>query len=97
MKKAAMLGMTGVIMVLLGCAYTQSSKGVQRIGKDELKAKLGSPELLLFDVRSESDWGSSNEKITGAVRVNPSILDAALFDAWAGSLPKDKEIILYCA
>jgi rhodanese-related sulfurtransferase len=48
--------------------------------------------MILIDVRAESDWGRSDEKITGAIRMDPEAVDA-----WAAKLPTDKEIILYCA
>ena len=48
--------------------------------------------MVLIDVRTESDWKKSDEKITGAIRMDP-----AAVDIWAATLPKDKEIILYCA
>jgi rhodanese-related sulfurtransferase len=48
--------------------------------------------MVLIDVRTEIDWAKSDVKITGAVRMDP-----AAVDAWAATLPKDREIILYCA
>jgi len=92
MKKWILLTAFGIIVVFIGCTTIQSAQDVPRITKDELKAKLGSPGLLLIDVRTEMDWGRSDEKITGAVRMDP-----ATVDAWAATLPKDKEIILYCS
>jgi rhodanese-related sulfurtransferase len=55
-----------------------------------MKAKLGSPDVVLLDVRFKDDWESSNEKITGAVRMDPQTVYA-----WSSTLPKDKEIVLY--
>lgn len=79
-------------ILLIACTTTQSSGDTPRIGKDELKAKLGSAEIVLIDVRTGNDWDKSSEKITGAVRMDPQGVDA-----WAATLPKDKEIVLYCA
>ena len=92
MKKWVSVAAVVFFIVLIGCTKIQSAQDVPRISKDELKAKLGSPVMVLIDVRTESDWGMSNEKITGAVRMDPETVDA-----WAATLPKDKEIILYCA
>jgi rhodanese-related sulfurtransferase len=92
MKKVVLLSILGVFFVFAGCTHIQSAKAAPRITKDELKAKLGSPELVLLDVRSHSDWAKGAEKITGAVRMDPDIVDT-----WAGTLPKDKEVVLYCA
>jgi rhodanese-related sulfurtransferase len=47
---------------------------------------------MLIDVRTAGDWEKTGEKITGAVRMDPQTVDS-----WAGTLPKDKEIVLYCA
>ena len=92
MKKMSLLVIFGVLVVFIGCENVQGANDVPRITKEELKAKLGSPNLVLLDVRSENDWETSDEKITGAMRMDPETVDS-----WAGTLPKDKEIVLYCA
>lgn len=92
MKKWVLLAAGGILIVFIGCTAIQSAQDVPRISKDELKAKLGSSGMVLIDVRTESDWEKSVEKITGAIRMDP-----AAVDAWAATLSKDKEIILYCA
>jgi len=88
MKRAMLLAILGVLVVFIGCTNMQ----VPRILKEELKAKLGSPDLVLLDVRAKNDWEESGEKITGAKRMDPTTVDT-----WAGTLPKEKEIVLYCA
>jgi len=45
----------------------------------------------LIDVRRAADRDASSEQIPGATWHNPEQLAD-----WAGSLPKDKEIVLYC-
>ena len=92
MKKSVLLAALGILIVFIACTAIQSAQDVPRIPKDQLKAKLGSPGMVLIDVRTESDWKMSDEKISGAIRMDP-----ATVDAWAATLPKDKEIILYCA
>lgn len=92
MKKLGLLATLGILVVFIGCTTIQRAQSVPRISKDELKAKLGSLDIILIDVRAKNDWEKSDEKITGAVRMDPSAVDA-----WAAKLPKDKEIILYCA
>lgn len=92
MKKWGLLAVLGIFAVLIGCTTTQSAQDAPRISKDELKAKLGSPGMVLIDVRTENDWAKSDVKITGAVRMDPETVDV-----WAATLPKDKEIVLYCA
>ncbi len=80
------------LFMLVACDSIKGSQDVPRITKEELKGKLGSPEIELIDVRSGSDWERSSEKVLGAKRLDP-----LTFDTWADSLPKNKEIILYCA
>jgi hypothetical protein len=48
---------------------------VKLITKDELKASLGSPGLVIIDVRPPKDWNESDQKIKGAVREEPGQLD----------------------
>jgi hypothetical protein len=92
MKRVLLLAMLGVLLVFVACTNVRSGKDVPRVLKDDLKAALGSPDLVLIDVRAQNDWEKSGEKITGAVRMDPKTVDT-----WAGTLPKDKEIVLYCA
>jgi len=92
MKKWGLLTAFEILVVFIGCTAIQSAQEAPRITRDELKAKLGSPGIVLIDVRTENDWGKSDGKIAGAVRMDPEAVDA-----WAATLPKDKEIILYCA
>jgi rhodanese-related sulfurtransferase len=92
MKKVLLVGMLGILIVFIACTNVRSLKNVPRVSKDYLKAKLGSPDLVLVDVRSKNDWEKSNEKITVAVRMDPETVDT-----WSETLPKDKEIVLYCA
>jgi hypothetical protein len=92
MKKWVLLAAGGIFIVFIGCTAIQSAQDVPRISKDELKAKLGSPNMILIDVRAESDWENSDGKITSAIRMDP-----AAVDTWAATLPKGKEIILYCS
>ena len=92
MKRVLYLAILGVLVMLIACTSIQGTNDVPRISKDELKSKLGSPDVVLLDVRAKHDWERSDEKITGAIRMDPQTVDN-----WADTLPKDKEIILYCA
>ena len=92
MKKWVLLAALGILFVSIGCTTIQRTQDVPRVPKDQLKAELGSPYMVLIDVRTKNDWEKSDEKITGAIRMDPEAVDS-----WATTLPKDKEIILYCA
>ena len=39
--------------------------------KEQLKAQLGNPDVVVLDVRAFTDWVMTKEKIKGAVRENP--------------------------
>jgi rhodanese-related sulfurtransferase len=92
MKRTLTIVLLGVFIASVGCTKLDSSKDVPRITGEELKAKLGSPDLVLIDVRTGSDWEKSDVKITGALRMDPENVDT-----WVGTLSKDKEVVLYCA
>jgi rhodanese-related sulfurtransferase len=68
------------------------SADAARMTKDELKALLGNPDLVLVDVRSGSDWKDSDLKIQGAIREEPNEVKP-----WSKKYPKEKIIVLYCA
>ena len=63
-----------------------------RITKEELKKIMGEDTVIILDVRTGRDWGSSEFKIKGAHRVDPKD-----FDAWSKRYPKDNTLVLYCA
>jgi rhodanese-related sulfurtransferase len=68
------------------------SADAPRITKDELKALLGKPDVILLDVRSGNDWKGSDSKIQGAIREEPDRIKS-----WAQKYSKDKIVVLYCA
>jgi predicted sulfurtransferase len=84
-----------LMMMAVGCAGmgTSAAKGeVPRMTKEELKAKLGTAEVVVLDVRAEQDWKEGEGKIVGAIRENPTS-----FEQWAAKYPKEKTLVLYCA
>lgn len=78
-------------MAALGAGMASASEA-PRIGKDEVKARLGAADTSIVDVRANSDWLLAEMKIKGAVRENPDDVDS-----WASRYPKDRTLILYCA
>lgn len=65
---------------------------VQRISKEELKAKMEKGEgVIVLDVRASGSYDGSAVKIKGALRIAPDEIEARYKE-----LPKDKEIIAYC-
>ena len=63
---------------------------MERIIKpDVLKTELSGKYIL--DVRRSADHAASSEQIAGANWQNPELLAD-----WADSLPRDRDIVLYC-
>jgi rhodanese-related sulfurtransferase len=60
--------------------------------KEELKTRLGSPDLIILDVRKKPDWDAGRRKIPGAVHE-----DYERVKEWAGKYPPEKTLVLYCA
>ncbi len=78
------------VSLLLQASVAQSA--VEKMTKEELRAKLDSPDVVVVDVRLGKDWKASEEKIKGAIRV-----DLAEVESLATKYPKDKTLVLYCA
>ncbi len=76
------------LLSFLGTAV--AAQDVSRITKEETKALLGAPELVILDVRAGDSWTDSEGKIQGAVREEPG-----KFASWVDKYPKDKTFVLY--
>lgn len=84
---------TIILLVLLLAGVTYSWAGsVEKMDKDELKAMLGSSDLVIFDVRTGRDWSSSEFKIKGAQRLDKNDHSSAM-----QSYGKDQTLVFYCA
>jgi hypothetical protein len=92
MKKRFFLATLLIFFMVEGCTTFAKSVDAPRMAKDELKAMLGNPDLLIIDVRFGRDWTESDLKVKGAVREDPQA-----FDSWANKYPKDKTLVFYCA
>ena len=92
MEKRLFLAILLILFMVEGCAMFVKPVDAPRMTKDELKAMLGSPDLLIIDVRYGKDWTDSDLKIRGAIREDPEA-----FDSWANKYPKDKTLVFYCA
>ena len=76
----------------LGYGMATAAGPAPTMSGETLRAKLGSPDLVILDVRVGSGWSRSDRKIKGAVRENP----AQVAD-WLGKYDKEKTYILYCS
>lgn len=85
-----------ILLVLLAAgvllAGHAAANEARRISKEEVKAKLGSADMVVLDVRAPRDWRNSDAMIKGSVREDPGKIKD-----WAGKYPKDKTLVLYCA
>jgi predicted sulfurtransferase len=90
----ALVGFFIIVFALgSGLTLTQAvAADVPLMTTDELKAALGSADLVILDARAGKDWKSSEFKIQGAVRAAPG-----KFDEWGSTYDKGKKIVLYCA
>jgi rhodanese-related sulfurtransferase len=73
-------------------ALPAAAQEAKRMTIEELKGMLGSPDLVIVDVRRDGDWKSSAVKVKGAVREDPEKVDT-----WVSKYPKDKTLVFYCA
>ncbi len=89
--KNMLLIVAAVIFVCTG-VLSASAADVPLMSKEELKANLGSPALLILDVRTRNQWETSQYKIPSAHWMPKEDIDM-----WAGNLPHDKTILVYCA
>jgi hypothetical protein len=67
-----------------------SSDDVPRMKVEELKSLLGSPDVVVLDVRLGGE--KAKKRILGSVFENPEEVDA-----WSPKYPKGKKIVLYCS
>ena len=65
---------------------------VPRILKEDLRAKLEDPQVVVLDVRQEKDLKESDEKIQGARREDPNHVEK-----WMEQYPRGKTYALYCS
>ena len=68
------------------------AEDVPRMTREELKGMLGSPNLVIIDVRANVDWLGSHLQIRGAVREDPKKVNS-----WMDKYPKDKTLVFYCS
>ena len=72
--------------------------GVDLISVEELKAKLTANEpVVVIDVRGSESYANSDSKIKGSIHVNVRKLKFRLGFAPLKDVPKDREVVTYCA
>jgi len=88
LRGVLVLGVAVAVLLSAGVA----AAGTPKITSEELKAKLGDPDLVIVDVRRAGHWEASDRKIAGAAREDPKDVEG-----WAGKYAKDETLVLYCA
>lgn len=82
--------MGGSMAILLAAQI--AAAGSPQMTVEELRSKLGDPDVTILDLRREAHWKASDRKIMGAVREDPHDVEN-----WANRYPRDKTLVLYCA
>ena len=79
-------------------ARAQADPAVQMITAEELKTKFtGNQPMMIIDVRSSEGYANSNNTVKGALHFKLRKLKSRLTFPPFKDLPKDREIITYCA
>lgn len=79
-------------------ARAQADPAVQMISAEELKAKVAANQpVTLIDVRSSEGYANSNSTMKGSIHFKLRKLKSRLAFAPLKDLPKDREIVTYCA
>ena len=92
------LNIMGFLLAILAASITgfgvaaAASDEVPRISVEKTRELLGSPDVIIIDVRTAKTWWRSSTKILDAVREEPGAVEK-----WAQKYPKDKTLILYCS
>jgi hypothetical protein len=83
---------TAIVLLMAGCfEYLAPGGKIPWVTKEELRAMLGNPDLIVVDVRLEDEWKKSERKIKGAVREDPKRIRS-----WEDKYPADKTLVFYC-
>ena len=79
-------------------AQAQADPPVQMISAEELKTKVAANQpITLIDVRSSQGYENSNNTMKGSIHFKLRHLKSRLTFPPLKDLPKDREIVTYCA
>ena len=81
-------------LLVLGAlsAIAMAQTAVGRMSKEDLKARLSDPKMVVVDVRTSRDWSASEQKIKGAVRIDVRDVLSVV-----ETYDKAKTLVFYCA
>jgi len=63
---------------------------IPRLTKEQVKAMLGKPGVVLLDCRPDEQWRFSDQKLPGATHEDPMNVES-----WAEKYSKDATMIIY--
>ena len=89
-----------VLFVVGVAVFTTQAQtpAVETITAEELKAKLaGNEPVMIIDVRSPQGYAASTTTIKGAIHFKVRKIKSRLKYAPLKDVPKDREIVTYCA
>jgi predicted sulfurtransferase len=90
---AVLLWMTvGICSTGADLSTAYGADDTERMTREELKGRLGDPDVIIVDVRAEGSWKGSASKIRGAVREDPTGVER-----WMKNYSKDKTLVFYCS
>jgi len=79
-------------------AQAQTDPAVQMISAEELKTKVAANQpITIIDVRSSQGYANSSNTMKGAIHFKLRKLKSRLAFPPFKDLPKDREIVTYCA
>ena len=79
-------------------AQAQADPAVQMISAEDLKARVAANQpITLIDVRSSQGYANSNNTMKGSIHFKLRKLKSRLAFPPLKDLPKDREIVTYCA
>ncbi len=92
MKKTILALMLSFLMLLTACGAGSSEAGYQKISQEEAKEMMDAGEVLILDVREQSEYDSGH--IPGAVLLPVGSIDA---ETAANIIPEtDTVVLVYC-
>lgn len=87
-----------VVAVTAIAAHAQNAPAIATISADELKAKVtGNQPVTIIDVRSSEGYAAATTTIKGSIHFKLRKLKYRLAYPPLKNLPKDREIVTYCA
>ena len=81
-----------LLSLALAWASSVGAEDIPKITKEELKAMMDNPKVVIVDVRTNPEWNTGKVKIKGAVREDPTKVQS-----WIEKYSSDKTFVFYCS